>query len=183
MTAAPGATPRRTADLAPIGAALLAGLLTAAPIAIIGAVGRQRGGEEATFFHLVTLVAALSVVAAVYGWRGAPPAFPRPMNSAWSMTVLGVLFGSVALACVRGLEWYYLSTGIISVAIFLLITWSLVRLSLGLYFASQTLGSVFGSLVMDQIGAFGAMEREVTLARLAGVLMVAAGVVVVRAAK
>lgn len=183
MTAAPGAVPRRSADLVPMGASLLAGLLTAPPLAMIAAVGRQRGGEEATFLHLVTLVAGLSAVATAYAVRGAAPTFRRPLHSGASMALAAVLFGAVAFSCLRGLEWYYITSGLISVAIFLLVTWSLVRLSLGLYFASQTLGNVVGSLAMDQIGAFGAIEREVTLSRLAGVLMVAAGVVVVRAAK
>lgn len=183
MTAAPPAPTLRSGDLLPIGASLLSGLLTALPLAMIGAVGRERGGEEATFLHLVTLVAGLAVVMAVFALRGATPLLPRPLHSASSTLVLALAFGAVALLCLRGLEWYYISTGIISVAIFLLITWSLVRLSLGLYFASNTLGSVFGSLVMDEIGAFGAIERELSLLRASGVLLVAAGVVVVRTAK
>lgn len=183
MSAARLAGVRQPAELAPLGAAILSGLLVPLPLAMIGAVGRQRGGEEATFLHLTTLVAGLAAVAAAYAFRGASPGFRRPMNSAWSMAVMAVLFGAVALACLRGLEWYYLASGLISVAIFLLITWSVVRLSLGLYFAAGTLGQVFGSLVVDQLGAFGALEREITLTRLAGVLMVAAGVVVVRAAR
>jgi len=173
----------RAVDLVPIGACLLAGLFTALPLAMIGAVGRERGGEEATFLHLVTLVAGLALVTAVFALRGSQPAFLRPLNSARSMAAMATAFGVVAVLCLRGLEWYYLLSGLISVAIFLLSTFALVRLSLGLYFASNTLGSVFGSLLMDQIGAFGAVERELSLLRISGVLLVAAGVVVVRTAK
>jgi len=150
---------------------------------MIGAVGRERGGEEATFLHMDTLAAGLSLVMAAYALRGSAPSFLRPLNSAASMALLGAALGVVALLSARGLEWYYATTGVMSVAIFLLITWSLVRLSLGLYFASITLGQVAGSLVMDQIGAFGAPEHELTLLRAIGVLLVAAGVVVVRAGK
>lgn len=183
MATSSTAPAKQPGDLLPVGAALLAGLLTALPLAMIAAVGRERGGEAATFLHLVTLVAGLAVVMAAFALRGTPPSLMLPLDSAWSMLGLAIAFGAVALLCLQGIQWYYLSTGIISVAIFLLVTWSLVRLSLGLYFASNTLGSVFGSLVMDQIGAFGAVERELSLLRVSGVLLVAAGVVVVRTAK
>jgi hypothetical protein len=183
VTAATQSGLRQGRDLLPMAASLLSGLLTALPLAMLAAVGRERGGEEATFLHLVTLVAGLAAVSAVFALRGTRPAFLRPLNSGWSMVALAAAFGVVAAICVSGIEWYYLSTGIISVAIFLLVTWSLVRLSLGLYFASSTLGSVSGSLVMDQIGAFGAIERDISPIRVAGALLVAAGVVVVRTAK
>lgn len=183
MTAAPAVPARPTGDLLPIAASLLSGLLTAVPLGMLAAVGRERGGEEATFLHLVTLVAGLAAVSAVFALRGTRPGFLPPLNSAWSMVALAAASGVIAIICVRGIEWYYLASGLISVAIFLLGTWALVRVSLGLYFASSTLGSVFGSLVMDEIGAFGAIEREISLLRVAGILLVAAGVVVVRTAK
>lgn len=183
MATSSAAAAKQPGDLIPVGAALLAGLFTALPLAMIAAVGRERGGEEATFLHLVTLVAGLAVVMAVFALRGTAPSFPRPLHSTASVTLLGLAFGAVAILSVRGIDWYYLTSGLISVAIFLLITWSVTRLSLGLYFASNTLGSVAGSLVMDQIGAFDAVERELSLLRVSGVLLVAAGVVVVRTAK
>lgn len=183
MNAPPAVQARTPNDLLPLGATFFAGLLTALPLAMIGAVGRERGGEEATFLHLVTLVAGLALVTVVIAVRGTGPSLPRPLNSISSMLAMAIVFGAIALLCLRGLEWYYLSTGVISVGIFLLITWSLVRISLGLYFAANTLGSVVGSLLMDEVGAFGAIQRELSLLRVTGVLLVAAGVVVVRTAK
>lgn len=86
-------------------------------------------------------------------------------------------------ARVASISWYYLSSGIVSVATLLLITWLLVRVSLVFYVASGALGQVLGSLVMDEIGAFGAIEREISLLRVVGVLLVVMGVVAVRTPK
>lgn len=77
----------------------------------------------------------------------------------------------------------YLASGLTSVAVFLLATWLLVRVNLAFCFASNTPGIVVGSLALDQFGAFGAPEQSITLARAAGVMLIAAGLVAVRTAK
>jgi transporter family-2 protein len=159
------------------------GALAAVAIAMVAAVGRERGGEEATWLHLLVLVAAMAVVIAVAARRGKAPAFERPLHSLTAVLALALVCGVVALASFRGLEWYYLLSGVVSMVIFLLITWLLVRVSLAFYFASNTLGMVFGSLALDQIGAFGAPEHDLTLPRVLGALLVVVGVVWVRTGK
>lgn len=180
-------TPRFTfrpgADLLPVSLSFLGGALSAAPIAMVGAVGRERGGEEATFLHMSMLAAGLTAVLVFSAARGARPGFPPPLDSASNLAFVGAGLGAVAILSARGLDWYYATSGLISVVIFLMITWSLVRLSLGLYFASGTLGQVVGSLVMEQAGAFGAPQHEITVFRAIAVVLIAAGVVVVRTGK
>ena len=152
-------------------------------VAVIAAVGRKRGGEEATWLHMVTLVCGVAVVLAISAMRGHRPGFPRPLDRPAAMWLVALVFGALALMSVRGISWYYLSSGIVSVATLLLITWLLVRVSLVFYVASGALGQVLGSLVMDEIGAFGAIEREISLLRVVGVLLVVMGVVAVRTPK
>lgn len=164
-----------------VGAA--SGLLAAIAIAMVAAVGRQRGGEEATWLHLLIGVAMLAGVVGVAAWRGSRPGFQRPLHSLPAIGTLAVTCGALALASFRGLEWYYLLSGVISTAIFLMVTWLLVRVSLALYIASNTLGMVFGSLVVDQLGAFGAPEHDLTLPRVAGAVLVVVGVAWVRTGK
>ncbi len=159
------------------------GALAAVAIAMVGAVGRERGGEEATWLHLATLLGAMCAVVAAMALRGKAPGFPHPLKHAWVMGVAAVAFATIAIVSIQGIAWYYLASGLISVAIFLLLTWLIVRVSLAFYFASNTLGTVAGSLVLDEIGAFGAPEQGITLVRALGVVMVAAGVVLVRTAK
>ncbi len=159
------------------------GALAVIAIAMVAAVGRQRGGEEATWLHLLILVMTMTVVVGVAARRGSQPGFERPIHTVSAVGALGATCGALALASFRGLEWYYLLSGVISTGYFVLATWLLVRASLALFFASTTLGTVFGSLVMDQIGAFGAPEHALTIPRAAGALLVVAGVVMVRTGK
>lgn len=174
-------TPARDAVLVLAGFA--SGALAAIAIAMVGAVGRERGGEEATWLHLATLIAGMSAVVTVMAVRGTAPRFPHPLNRSWVIAAVAVTFAAIAIVSVRGIAWYYLASGVTSVAVFLLITWLIVRVNLAFYFASNTLGTVAGSLVLDEIGAFGAPEQSITLARAAGVVLIAAGVVAVRTAK
>lgn len=159
------------------------GTLAAVAIAMVGAVGRQRGGEEATWLHILILVTAMTVVAGVAALRGSRPQFERPLHTPAAVAVLGAACGALALATARGLEWYYLLSGVISTGYFVLATWLLVRVSLALFFASTTLGTVFGSLVLDQLGAFGAPEHDLSPIRVMGAVLVAAGVVWIRTGK
>lgn len=170
-------------EAALIGVGVASGALAALGIAMVAAVGRKRGGEEATWLHLSVLLAAMAVLVAVAAMRGRGPGFARPLHRAEVMWAVAAAFSAIALLSVRGIEWYFLASGVISAVIFLMITWLLVRVSLVLYFASNTLGTVFGSLVMDQIGAFGAPEHEITLPRALGALLVVVGVVWVRTGK
>lgn len=68
-------------------------------------------------------------------------------------------------------------------AVFYIVTWVVVRVSLALFIAAQSLGMVAGSLVMDAFGAFGAPSHEITAPRVLGVTIVVVGVVVVRTSR
>ena len=183
MSVSPAAGPNSVRDLSFIAISFAAGVMGAFSVAMIAAVGRTRGGEEATWLHMTTLIAGSATVLAVALLRGKRPAFPHPLNQGWLLWVVVATFAAMAIMSVRGIEWYYLASGLVSVATFLLMAWLLVRVNLAFFFASNTLGMVFGALVMDEIGAFGAVAREVSPLRLVGVVIVAAGVVVVRTAK
>lgn len=164
-----------------LAAGFASGGLAAIAIAMVGAVGRDRGGEEATWLHLSVLIAAMSMVVVVGALRGTSPGFPQPLKS-WPVIACGAAgFGAIAAISLQGIAWYYLFSGLISVAVFLLVTWLVVRVNLALYMALNTLGTVVMSLLLDAIGAFGAPEQGITVTRLAGVLLIAAGVVIVRA--
>ncbi|MBK6320260.1 MAG: DMT family transporter [Dehalococcoidia bacterium] len=171
----PRSSPGRVArDLPFIALGITYGALGSYSVAVIAAVGRKRGGEEATWLHMVTLVCGVAVVLAISAMR-APSAFLVRWTGPAHGCVVALVFGALALMSVRGISWYYLSSGIVSVATLLLITWLLVRVSLVFYVASGALGQVLGSLVMDEIGAFGAIEREISLLRVVGVLLVVMG--------
>ena len=170
-------------DVPLIAVGFAGGVMGAFSVAMVAAVGRMRGGEEATWLHMTTLIAGTATVLAVALLRGKRPAFAAPLDRGWLLWAVAAMFAAMAIMSVRGIEWYYLASGLVSVATFLLMAWLLVRVNLAFFFASNTLGMVFGALVMDEIGAFGAVARELSLFRVVGVLLVAAGVVVVRTAK
>lgn len=183
MSASLPAGPRLARDLPFIAVGLTGGVFAAFSVAMLAAVGRRRGGEEATWLHMTTLIAGTAAVLAIAALRGRRPAFLRPLDQGWVMWVVAATFAALAVMSVRGLPSYYLASGSLSVVTFLLMAWLLVRINLAFFFASTTLGQVMGALVMDEIGAFGAAERELSVLRVGGVLLVAAGVVLVRTGK
>ncbi|MCC6268421.1 MAG: DMT family transporter [Dehalococcoidia bacterium] len=175
--------PRFARDLPFIAVGIAGGVFAAFSIAMVAAVGQRRGGEEATWLHMTALVAGTAAVLAIAALRGKHPTFLRPMDQGWVLSIVAATFAALAIMSVRGIAWYYLTSGLVSVVTFMLMTWLVVRVNLAFFFASNTLGTVFGALVMDEIGAFGAAEREVSAVRIAGVMLVAAGVVLVRTGK
>lgn len=117
----------------------------------------------------------------------------KTLGSPWPATALSVgitLAASILVMIVTrttptmemmvGLPWWIMIGGLIG----LLVVGGGVAIvpvtGVALFFVCMIAGQLLGSVLLDQIGAFGLPVREVTLPRLAGICVTFAGVFLVR---
>ena len=88
-----------------------------------------------------------------------------------------VVSGSKAdLGAIGGLQWYYLLGGALGAAYVTTVLVSVRTLGAGGVTAATITGQLTTSVVLDRVGAFGLEEKPVSLARVVGVVLLAAGV-------
>src|SRR5438067_9071268 len=85
----------------------------------------------------------------------------------------------VDLASVGKLPWYYLTGGLLGAAYVTTVLVSVRTLGAGGVTAATIAGQLSTAVVLDRMGAFGLPEKPVTLGRLVGVALLAAGVFLV----
>ena len=80
---------------------------------------------------------------------------------------------------VGGLSWYYLIGGLLGAVYVTTVLISVRTLGAGGVTAATIAGQLTLSVVLDQLGVLGLAQREITPARMVGVALLAAGVVLV----
>jgi bacterial/archaeal transporter family-2 protein len=80
---------------------------------------------------------------------------------------------------VGGLPWYYLIGGLLGAVYVTTVLISVRTLGAGGVTAATIAGQLTLSVVLDQLGVLGLAQREITPARVVGVALLAAGVVLV----
>jgi transporter family-2 protein len=80
------------------------------------------------------------------------------------------------LAEVRGLSWYYLTGGLLGAAYVTTVLVTVRALGAGAVVAATIAGQLSASVVIDHFGLLGVERQAVTLGRLVGVVLLAAGV-------
>lgn len=161
---------------------IVVGFGAATQLAMLGAMGRDRGAYEATWISIVGTVAGLAVVIVVRSLRGDAPNLPAPLDNAWPFVAVIVLCGIALLVSMRGLEPYLVLCGLFATAYLLSVGFAVPRIGTALFLGAATAGTLLGSAVYDQIGAFGTEVRQTTLVRASGIGLVLLGVIIVRAA-
>ena len=76
----------------------------------------------------------------------------------------------------RHLPWYYLTGGVLGAAYVTTVLVTVRTLGAGGVVAATVAGQLTCSVVLDRIGAFGLAEKAISVARVAGVVLLAAGV-------
>jgi transporter family-2 protein len=167
-------------NLGPLLAAVAIGGGAAVQTALIGAMGRQRGAVEASWLSLLATITGIALILAVRTLRAEPPALPAPFER-WPLLLLVAACTLTALLLsARGLPAYYAGTGLFAIA-FLIGAGSLgPKLGVALFLSATIGGQVVGALALDQVGAFGAAAIPLTPARIGGVVLLLAGVLLVR---
>jgi bacterial/archaeal transporter family-2 protein len=76
----------------------------------------------------------------------------------------------------RGLSWYYLSGGVLGAAYVTTVLVTVRSLGAGPVVAATIAGQLSASLVVDQLGILGVTKDPITVGKVIGVLLLAAGV-------
>lgn len=84
------------------------------------------------------------------------------------------------MAAARGLPWYAWIGGLYGAIFVVAAAWGVPRLGVALTITLMVAGQLLIGLILDQIGAFGAPQHPISLGRLAGVVLVIGGVLMVR---
>lgn len=161
---------------------IVVGIGAATQLAMLGAIGRERGSYEATWISIAGTISGLAVVLVVRSLRGASPDLPAPLDSGWPFLLVFVLAAAGLLLSMRGLSPYLVACGLFATAYLLSVGVAVPRIGTALFLGAATAGSLFGSALYDHIGAFGSEAHPTTLLRASGIAVIFAGVVMVRAA-
>ncbi len=167
-------------QLAYIGVAVAAGLVSAAQVGLIGAITRERGPFEATWISMLASLAGMALVLGVMSSLGRSPNLPPPFQSSLMYVVLALVMAGSLLMAGQGLPRYVLVTGLTSIPYLLAASWAGPRIGVTVFFAAGGPGQWGGAGARDHGGAFGATPRPVDLARLAGIGALLAGLVLIR---
>ena len=128
-----------------------AGGLVAMQAPINGVLGRSAGKLAAASISFVIGTAVLVAITAVSG-------------------------SEVNLSDAAKLPWYYFIGGLLGAAYVTTVLITVRTLGAGGVTAATIAGQLSTSVVLDRLGAFGLPEKQVTLARVVGVALLAAGV-------
>jgi len=101
------------------------------------------------------------------------------IGTAILLAITGVTGAEVKLASAAKLPWYYFLGGALGAAYVTTVLITVNRLGAGGVTAATIAGQLSTSVVLDRLGAFGLPEKQITLGRLLGVVLLAAGVFLV----
>ena len=161
---------------------IVVGLGAATQLAMLGALGRERGAYEATWISILGTIGGLAIVLVVRSFRGDAPNLPAPLDNRWPFAVVVALCVIALVISMRGLEPYLAFCGLFATAYLLSVGFAVPRIGTALFLGAATAGTLLGSAVYDHIGIFGNDVHEATLQRAGGIAVIFLGVVIVRAA-
>lgn len=160
--------------------ALAVGVGAATQSAMLAAMGRDRGPYEGTWINMLAAIGGLSVLFIARALSGRPPMLSAPLSQAAVFVVPVVLCGAALAVSVRGLNPAYAITGTFAIAYLLGISYGAPRIGVALFVAGVTAGQLAGALAFDHVGAFGLDVHPANPARILGLGVVLAGVLIVR---
>ncbi|MGI8915136.1 MAG: DMT family transporter [Chloroflexota bacterium] len=160
--------------------AVIGGLAIGTQPLLNGALGRTRGVFEAVFVSITVSYAAVVLLLALKAARGLPLGLPL---SGWVAAVeaAALVLAVLALAIVgRDIAPWYFSAGLLGVIVLVAGTVATPILGVGLTTAALTAGQLGIAIVWDQVGVLGLPETAISPQRIVGMLLVVAGVVLIR---
>lgn len=160
--------------------AITGGLAVGTQPLLNGALGRTRGVFEAVFVSITVSFAAVVILLAAQAARGSPVGLPFSTRSA--MALAGALvMTALTLAMVgRDIAPWYFTAGLLGLVVLVAGTVATPILGVGVTTAALTAGQLGVAIVWDQIGVLGLPEVPISPQRVLGMLLVIAGVVLIR---
>lgn len=156
------------------------GITQALQVSLLGAMGRVRGPSEAAFVSILGTFVGLTLALTLRGARGTRPLLPTPFDSPAVMGLLSLSAGVILLLALRGLPGGFIITGLLAMPYLLAASFLAPRIGVGLFLAALITGQLSGGVLLDQFGFLGSVTRPVDAVRIAGCLMLLAGVYLVR---
>jgi uncharacterized membrane protein YdcZ (DUF606 family) len=161
---------------------IVVGALASTQLAMLGAMGRERGPYEAAWVSILGTIAGLAAVVVYRSVRGDQPDLPAPLHTGWPFVGVLVVCTVLLLVSLRGLELYFVLCGMFATVYLLTVGFAVPHIGAALFLGAATGGTLLGSAVYDHVGAFGAEPQEMTALRVAGIAVIFVGVALVRAA-
>ncbi len=163
-----------------IAMAVVIGAGAGTQIAMLGAVGRQKGSLEATWITILGTLAAATLFLAVRALRGDDPLLPSPFDRASLFLPISAVATVALVASVRDLDPYYAVMGLFGLGVVLGAAFLGPRIGVALFIGAMIAGQLTTGLLLDHVGAFGAQVERATLLRAGGVAALILGVALVR---
>ena len=140
----------------------------------------DRGAAVALTAVIGGLIALQAPINATLGQRVGP--FQAALLSFVTGTVLLAAIAALArgglgqLANARGLSWYYLTGGVLGAAYVTTVLVTVRALGAGAVVAATIAGQLTASVALDHFGLLGVERQPISLVRVVGVVLLAAGV-------
>jgi uncharacterized membrane protein YdcZ (DUF606 family) len=150
---------------------------------MLASIGRDKTALEAAWISTWATLAGLALVLAARSLRGDAPLLPAPLDRLEVQALVAIVSGAFLLRSLRGLDGYLAVTGLFGLAIIVSSALFIPRLGAALFFSAFMAGILIGGVFLDHFGAFGQDVSELSVAKVAGVLVLMAGVVIVRFAQ
>jgi bacterial/archaeal transporter family-2 protein len=170
----------RLADFGVIAVAVLAGGVNTLQLALLTGIRGERGPLGATWVSMLASLGGMALLLGGVLLAQGDVRLPSPFTHWWLFALLGAGFVTMLLLAGRGLPWYLLVTGALSIPYLIAAAWAGQRIGLGVYLAAVVTGQLTTSVLLDQLGAFGLTQRPIDPLRAVGVVVLIAGVVLIR---
>ncbi|GEM_PF-2546843 len=145
-----------------------------------GALGRSRGVLEAVFVSVSVSYVAIVALLIAKATRSGQVGLPFTVV-AWTLVVVAALVGGLALyLTTRGLGVWYYTAGLLGLVILFAGAFVTPILGVGATAAAVIAGQLGASIVWDQLGVLGMPQAPFSPQRAVGMLLIIAGVVLVR---
>lgn len=163
-----------------IAAAFAIGLGNATQMVMVSAMARSRGSVEGAFTSLASTVAGFALLLGIQAWRQGSVSLPIPFDK-WPFYGGLVVLSSLGLFFIlRGLNGYFVVTGLFAIPFLVGAGFIGPRVGIGLFLVAVLAGQMVGAVVHDHIGSFGTEIHRVDAIRAVGVLALITGVVLVK---
>jgi uncharacterized membrane protein YdcZ (DUF606 family) len=163
-----------------IAVVVMLGVTQSLQVGLLGAMNRTRGPIEAAYISILGTVTGISLAIAFRALSGARPAFPAPFDRPLAAGVVAVAAGTLLFLALHGLPLGFALTGLLPVPYLLAASYLAPKIGVGLFVAALIAGQLGGGVILDHIGAFGSAARPIDAVRVAGVIALFAGVILVR---
>lgn len=172
----------RLSDIGVILVAVGAGSVNTLQLALLTGIRSERGPLGATWISMLASLGGMALLLAGVLLAGGvhDVRLPTPFTQWWLFTLLGVAFVGMLVLAGRGLAPHLLITGALSIPYLIAAAWAGPRIGLGVYLAAVVTGQLTTSVLLDHVGAFGLTQRSVDPLRALGVVVLVAGVVLIR---